>query len=104
VTVILVPVLENALLDPAIYFPVDVLSLSNEQILSANAEPHADLTQTQPTTDYASLLALRSSAPIASLTRIYPSWRGRDYADRMPTPDRVEQELLAQVGTTSGSA
>ena len=103
-TVILRPYLENDLPHPAAYFAVDVLSLSNEQVAAANAERHADMTQKQPTIDCSSLLGLRRSAPIASLTRLCPSWRACEYADSIPTPDCSEQELLAQVGTTSGSA
>ena len=103
-TVILDPFLENDLLHPATYVGVDFLSLSNEQVAATNVELHADMTQKQPTIDCASVLALRSAAPIPSLARLCPSKKPCGYADNAPTPDRSEQELLAQVGTTSGSA
>jgi hypothetical protein len=104
VSVILDPFLENDLLHPATYVGVDFLSLSNEQVAVTNVELHADMTQKQPTIDCASVLALKSAAPIPSLARLCPSRRPCGYADNVPTPDRSEQELLAQVGTTSGSA
>jgi len=97
VTVILDPFLENDLLHPATYVGVDFLSSSNEQVAATNVE------QKQPTIDCASVLALRSAAPIPSLARLCPSRRPCGYADNVPTPDRSEQELLARVGTTSGS-
>jgi hypothetical protein len=82
----------------------DVLSLSKEQVAATSDEPQADMTLKQPMTDYATLLARRSSAPIACLMRSCPSRTPREYADDISTPDRSEQELLVEVGTTSGSA
>jgi hypothetical protein len=102
VTVILGPFLENDLLHPATYVGVDFLSLSNEQVAATNVELHADMSQKQPTIDCASVLALRSAAPIPSLVRLCPSRRPCGYADKVPMPDRSEQELLAQSAQRAG--
>jgi hypothetical protein len=84
VTAILGRFLGIELLHPAIHFTVDVLSLSKRAVAERNVELHADMTHKQATTDCAGLLALRSSAPIGSLTRYARrggTWLCRQHSD-----------------------